>query len=465
MISKIKHSYKSIFTFLGLICLLYSSYCQTSLEKEISIQFENISLIASIKKISEISAINFSYNPSIIPKKTINKSFKNQSVKYILSNILSGLNISFVELSGQVILFQSDKEVSYMPMKLPQPIAGNNPVSKNSTKKSVPIVAQEKKEKPTPDPEPKPVPNDTVFVNHYDTVFLTRFDTVIQIRKDTVFIEKTIVDTLILFDSTTIFDKIYSKMPNEKKTWFSAGLLYSYQPIINYKITDSDNRLFSESLSERLSISGVRAYSVSANFNLHYNQLLVQSGIEFSQLSQQFDHINETINAYNRNDTIETYYTVQNSDTNWIYVTEPNWIETSEIIRNTAKVNVSFIQIPLMLGYNARYKNFSFELSAGVKFQVPLQNKVSVYFDTTNFNYSETNSINNLELKTRNPSYSYSVALSVNYLLNKNLCFVVRPYYCGNISSIYANREAIEQKNNYGSIAIGMRYYFFKNSR
>jgi hypothetical protein len=242
-------------------------------------------------------------------------------------------------------------------------------------------------------------------------------------------------------------------------------LSYSYQPVINYTITESDNQLFSENLNERISISGVQGYSVLAKVNAQFSRFSVQTGLGINQLTQHFEHINETFDGYNVNDTIETYYTVQNTDTNWIYVTEERWIETSEIIKNVTRIKSHSLQIPLMLGYNARVKNISFELSAGLYTEIPLQQEISVYFDTTDFPLSEENNLNNLQLKMQSPVFSYSAALSINYLLNKNLCLIVRPYYFANITSFYRKGEPLQQKNSYASIYVGLRYYFMKNPK
>jgi hypothetical protein len=242
--------------------------------------------------------------------------------------------------------------------------------------------------------------------------------------------------------------------------WLSSELLYSFQPNVNYKITDADNQLFSESLSERISISKIQGYSFMATVNVQFSKFSLQTGLGINQMVQEFEHINESLGGYNFNDTIETYYTIQDTDTNWIYVTEEKWIETSEIIRNVTQVKSQSLQIPLILGYNARVKNFNFELSGGLHVGIPLQREISVYFDTTNFALNEENNINNLKLKTRSPSFSYSVSFSVNYLLNKNLCIVVRPYYFANITSIYQKGEPLQQKNNYLSVYFGLKYYF-----
>ena len=194
--------------------------------------------------------------------------------------------------------------------------------------------------------------------------------------------------------------------------------------------------------------------------NAQFSRFSLKTGLGLNQLTQHFEHINESFGGYYINDTIETYYTVQDTDTNWIYVTEEKWIETSEIIRNITKVKSQSLQIPLILGYNARVKNFNFELSGGLHVGIPLHREISVYFDTTNFALNEENNINNLTLKTRSVVFSYSVSLSINYLLNKNLCFVVRPYYFSNITSAYKKGEPLQQKNSYLSIYFGLKYYF-----
>ena len=456
MIFRQKISLKLLLTCISLFFFAGFAHSQSNLERKIDVQFENTSLVNAIKTVSTLSEVNFTYDPSIIPGKTINRSFHDQSVKYILTDILSGLEISFVELSGQIILYRSDEGLGFLPGKIielsPEEPPAEEPLHIKTTvlppKKTVAPIA------------------DTIFIHHYDTVYLIRHDTIIQIQTDTLVVETIKVDTVILQDTATIFDKIYlNQVKGNHKAWFSSELLFSYQPDINYTITDDDNQLFSESLSERITISKVQGYSIMANMNAQFSRFSIQTGLGINQLSQHFEHINESFGGFTKNDTIETYYTIQNTDTNWIYVTEEKYIETSELIKNVSKVNSQSLVIPLMLGYSARVKNISFELCGGFYAEIPLQREISVYFDTTNFAMSEEYNIDNLRLKTRNLSFSYSASLSINYLLDKDLCFVVRPYYYANITSLYRKGEAIQQKNNYAGIYVGLRYYFMRNDK
>ena len=449
MISRHKISVKLILTFFCLFLMVGFVHSQSNLEKKINVQFKNTSLVRAIKIISELSEVNFTYNPSIIPDKPLNKSFQDKSIKYILNDILSGLEISFVEISGQIILYRSDEEFGFIPKRVIE-LQLDSITAEEKLSGETPLYPG----KMTVTPEP-----DTIVLHHYHTAYVR--DTVVQIQKDTLIVETLRVDTIIKPDTVTIFDQIYSgQVKISKRPWLSAELLYSYQPVINYKITDSDNQLFSETLSERINISKVQGYSAMALLNVQFSHLSVQTGLGINQLTQHFEHINESFGGYNINDTIETYYTIQDADTNWIYVTEERWIETSEIIKNTSYVKSHSLQIPLILGYSTRIKNFSFELCAGFHTEIPLQREISVYFDTTNFSLSEENNINNLQLKTRNVSFSYSASLSINYLVNKNLCFVVRPYYYANITSLYRKGEPLQQKNSCLSIYFGLKYYF-----
>jgi hypothetical protein len=459
MISKQKILLKLILTCISLFFFAEFVHPQSNLEKKIDVQFENTNLVSAIKIVSTLSEVNFTYNPSIIPGKTITGSFQDQSIKYILADILSGLEISFVELSGQIILYRPDEGFGFLPKRIAE-LSQDTLPAKELPQIKIPVFPPKKTETETAD---------TIFIHHYDTVYFVKHDTIVRIQKDTLVVEIIKTDTIILQDTATVFDKIYlNQAKKNHDAWFSAELSFSYQPNINYTITDDDNQLFSESLSERIKISKVQGYSIMAQLNAQFSRFSVQTGLGINQLTQHFEHINESFGGYNVNDTIETYYTLQNTDTNWVYVTEERWIETSEIIKNTTKVNSQSLHIPLILGYSIRVKNFSFELGAGFHTEIPLQREISVYFDTTNFSMSEEYDINNLRLKIRSLSFSYSASLSINYLLNKNLCFVIRPYYYANITSFYRKGEPLQQKNSYLSIYLGLRYYFrtnYKNRR
>lgn len=456
MILRPKFRLKLFFTCFGFCFLISFAHSQSKLDNKITVLCKNTSLINAIKSISKEGDINFTFDPSIIPNKTIFKSYQEKSVRFILNDILSGLEISFVELSGQVILYRSDEGFGFLPKKVSEPIEDSVVVEEVPKKKASP-QPPEKKSQQMPD---------TIVINHYDTIIEVRHDTVVLIQKDTIIIEILKIDTIVLLDTSTIYDRIYNPIDQNKyKPWFSTVLLYSFQPIINYSITDTDNQLFAENLSERINISKVQGNSILAKVNAQFSRFSVQTGLGIHQLTQNFEHINESFDGYFRNDTIETYYTLQNTDTNWIYVTEENWVETSEIIRNNSMVNSYSLLIPLHFGYNARIKKFNFELSAGIITEIPLQQEISVFFDTTGLDFGVENEINNLNLKTQLPSFSYSVSLSINYLLNKNLCLVVRPYYYSNINSFYSKGQPLQQKNSCASVFIGLKYFFMNNNK
>lgn len=426
-------------------------YTQSLLQKKISVEVENTSIVNAIKQIGEVSEINFTYNPSILPNKLISASYSNKSINYILYTILDQYNIGFDELSGQIILYRVLKKI------------GNKIGKVQSDKNLLETGSSINLEKRVYEGTFIDTNNfsedyiDTVFVNVYDTVFLT--DTVTLVKTETV----VQIDTVMLIrpDNSTIFDDIYNSPPNFKsKPWISIDLLGSYQFSVSENITTNEALQYNNEISGHISASNTKGYSFLAKVNFQFSNFSIQTGLGYNSIFQDFEFIDRVKGGYFEKYIADSIYTVNNTqDTTWQYFEKERWIETMEIFKTNSSINHNYLQLPLLLGYSINYKKFTFDINAGVFAELPLNRNQYVFFDTVN---TDRLNVDTLVLTTQKPGFSMFVSLSASYLIAKNLSLVVQPYYYMNLQSVYSNKYAFNQRYSYPSLYIGVRYYFNK---
>ncbi|MBO3699952.1 carboxypeptidase-like regulatory domain-containing protein [Roseivirga sp. E12] len=98
-----------------LVSILFLSFYQLSaqdpsesaLDDVISIQFNNVSIVSSLRQLDRLSGVNFSYNSNIIPRDVkIAKAYRDAPIRTILTEILSEANLYFREVGSTVIILK-----------------------------------------------------------------------------------------------------------------------------------------------------------------------------------------------------------------------------------------------------------------------------------------------------------------------------------------------------------------------
>ncbi len=79
----------------------------TVLDELVSVEFNGASIPAVLRQIDRLSAVNFSYNSSLIPRDVkISETYSETSVRTILTEVLSKVNLYFREVNGTVIILK-----------------------------------------------------------------------------------------------------------------------------------------------------------------------------------------------------------------------------------------------------------------------------------------------------------------------------------------------------------------------
>ncbi|MDA3894076.1 MAG: hypothetical protein PF517_20650 [Salinivirgaceae bacterium] len=431
------------------IVVINAAHAQSVLQQKIDVDIKNSSLVNSIKTISEISKVNFTYDPAILPEEQVTIFFIDQSLGTILNSILSPFNIGFDELSGQIILYKA-------PNMLETRSANLNLIGFNNGQGLIinkPLIMPDEPVKEMGlDIISSGNQIDTVFVNIHDTVFKT--DTITLLKMDTILK----IDSIFVEDITSIFDDIYAKKDTlELKPWISIDLLASFQPKILGVSNIEKLGNFMKTDSSYSSLTNKTGYSFMGKVNFQFSHFTIQTGLGYNSMQQEFSVINETQGGYFTSYVKESYYTsIQSQDTIWQHIMAEKWVETYENEKTTATVQYNYLQLPIFMQYSYRLKDISLGISSGIILEIPLK---SANNQITFFN-NQNESFDTLQLETQTPNYSFLFSLTANYLLNKNLSLQIQPYFYSNLSSIHKNDYWLDQKLWYASVYVGFRYYF-----
>ncbi len=212
--------------------------------------------------------------------------------------------------------------------------------------------------------------------------------------------------------------------------------------------------------------------SIELNVKFHINNWFIQSGLAYAEygenrtFSQKLE-MHDT-SGYSKME-VKEYYTydstgifvdpsgvivimydaVQHSDTSYKWITEDSLYYEHLAIQ--AENRYRYIEIPLMLGYEFRFKNLGLQLSTGVSFGFRV-NSTGKFLDAQN---------NLVDITPDNSPYTnqmmnYILTVGVNYHLNRRLSVSVQPTYKTNINTLFAGDNSTRY-NHYG-VNMGINY-------
>ncbi len=339
---------------------------QVNLQKKISGSFNNVSLDYALRKIASQANVKFSYNPELIQSsRRVTFHYSRQTLQEVLKQIINDPSVSYREMGNQIVLFRPD-----------------DAVAKTETTK---IISPDKVVLPTK--------------KNPDTVYVYRSDTLTYLRRDTVYKTNTVLrtDTLRLVD--TVFIEKHKtqeagqnlKNPFENNSLkrqkffenngFFTGIYFGTLPG-QIKFEKTDNPEYYSLMKQAVS-SGSRNYTLGVFAGYDYYKVGIYTGLGFLRSNEHFEYsfIKETGGFY-KTDTVETYYTLLNSDTTWYYLTDSSWIQKETNQFDYKNQNTyTYLDIPLNLKFRF-YQSGSFSLYAlaGMNAQI-LLNSNALYID------------------------------------------------------------------------------------
>ncbi|MBI4944793.1 MAG: hypothetical protein HY840_00170 [Bacteroidetes bacterium] len=259
-----------------------------------------------------------------------------------------------------------------------------------------------------------------------------------------------------------------------------------WMPMINQSSFTSKNTEFDSYVKMRKNQTS-QAFSFpsfGASVNFSYKNWIFQVGLAYTQLTEKI-RVPNTVTYGNPHSTIYNShhgYFINDSigflnldsllgpnhDTVWIYIPYPRWnvVNSSLIIDSYDSANVatykeiinkySYLEIPVMAGYQVKNNKFSFALKGGIAFG---------FLMSANGKTISPSGYNSLNLENTNlpfvqTNFTLLFGFGINYHLTYKLAIFGEPVIRKNLNSMFENRLKITQKFQSGGVKFGVRYIF-----
>ena len=325
--------------------------------------------------------------------------------------------------------------------------------------------------------------NDTLFI--YETIHITA-DNNNNNSQDTILAEQDTTNyyeylsrgfinptSFVFRKKQTLFNKIITfpdYTTNISTSIFNLSLLNANSN------TDMDfNDLLNNSLSPRYGVS------IGNSIELSKKNILLETGYAYTVLFEKFNFYKELIDI----DTSSYYkiFDVSNwkvdtilflnldslliGDTVWMQYLDSTLITTQDSTFATDYDTItqtynydenntySYIDIPIIFGYDFSYKKFIFSVKAGIIGSFPVRTSGKSFSYLNGFEAKNINEI----LNFRKIFFSTYTALGIKYRLGNHFGFYIEPFLRYPITHTYKNYTISRKYYSYG-IKFGCQFYF-----
>lgn len=340
---------KGCFLLVTVFFIFISTFAQEQkpLDKKLTIVKEQISVIDLLNHIEENSSVYFSYSPDSFQGEFLKVNFIDRKVSYILDLVLKP-EYTFVLNGKEIIIYKNrdyeEKEEAERSEELPN---AEKAIAEESEGNS---QAQD-------------------FRVKYDTVYVTTHDTIIQtdtvsvrdtiIVRDTVYMKKAIKKPYkdgAIFRNTTLSDI------QNKKYYFE---IFAGPGFETNTFTGSNSELVDLYESAYENIPSIEAGITAGR---HFGSFLLEAGLGIRQVREDFSYTYSVpSDAYYEIDTVDSYYTIENQDTTWYYVTDSTLQTEPGKDENYSNRNYyTYLNIPITVGYKLAVGNVITHLKMGI---------------------------------------------------------------------------------------------------
>ncbi|MCF8232475.1 MAG: hypothetical protein K9J27_09835 [Bacteroidales bacterium] len=417
-----------------------AAFAQTNpTDQKLSIVEEKIGVIELLKKIENNSAVYFSYSPDFFEGDFVQVKFLDRSIEYILDQLLNP-EYKYVVKGREVVIYKNRYyRESETQQSSEQPTVTHEKTTKDTAATEI-----------TKEREPPEV--------HYDTVFLTRYDTISTI--DTMMVR----DTVIIRD--TVYVKKAVKKPYKNSSIFKNTTLedlrnkdnylevYAGPVFNNFEFTDANSRLIS--LTEKAYASRP-SYEAGLMAGRHFNPFLVEVGLGLRYITEDFVYTySRPSESYYEVDTLDSYYTIQNQDTTWYYITDSTLHSIPGRSEQYQNINhFTFLDVPVSVGYRFNVGNLAAHLKVGIVNSF-LVDEGGYYIDRGEFN--PVGKYRNAEMN----SYvmSGSVSAGVVYYLNDFIAVSGNIHFRKTFAPLFKEKIPVSRNYTYTTGSLGIRYLF-----
>lgn len=324
------------------VFLLHSLALAQSLDKtKLNIVHEKISMTDLLQDIEEQTGFYFSFSPDDFKDRFLKVQFIDRSLSYILEQIFED-QFAYLKNGAEIIVFKNRT-----------PEEGDTP---------------EITDEASPDPVAE---EENIHARE-----IVRIDTVYKVLRDTLFLK----DTVFITDTVVVRDTIYKqkvvKNAHRNNISFKNTLIDDnrpafyldayYAPVIGSTVYGGSNEelssIYSGAFEDRVS------FAAGLNGGVVKNGFIAETGLAIRKVRNSLNYtFNKPEESFYEIDTLDSYYTVADSDTTWFFVTDsslqviPGY---NEFYQNTNEY--TFLDIPFNLGYQLNINRFDLEFRAGI---------------------------------------------------------------------------------------------------
>ncbi|PLX04412.1 MAG: hypothetical protein C0595_03390 [Marinilabiliales bacterium] len=398
-----------------------NGFSQTSENNLVNFSVDNIPISSALYQLSLQCGYDISYDASDSSlQQLISISARDELALDIYRKLLQNTNHSFKQIDNLIVVFSPGDKVED---------------SLNSEDESSYLLAVENSVIP-----------DTVFIS--DTIFRTKTDTLLITRTDTL----RIVDTVFIVKPGRDKIKQIKKNNNElitkkvpRKNGWSGEFFVS--PMAS-----------TFSLSEENSPLKFRNFSIGADLTKIIDNLNISVGIKLNHFADNYN--NEYLiqeGGYYQTDTLDIYYTIQDADTSWYYVTDSSWLPVDNHQYNyNIKNRIGYFDIGLSATYDF-YSIGKSRIFAGLG----LNSGFLIYRSGTAIRNKDTEpqGVNFADLEFDNVVFSAQAKIGLKYQINKIVDFKTELYYFQSFDDAVSNFPYNNKLNGVG-LKFALLYYF-----
>ena len=423
------------------LCLFFSGFllfpslrAQNGFERRISFQANDEMLRSVLDRLASEQNISFSYNPG-------EKSFdapltyktSNTPLQTVLKEILAHSGHDFRLIGGQIVIYSVSAEI---PAMQPQPVIEPQPLT---VPESTPDTFQTEVLVPV---------RDTIFLR--DTII--RVDTLIL--RDTIVVEKEVPRAVRPERPSPLREDMFRFEP-DRNNGLSLMPFYKHMIAFNQIQTAEGNDELLRLTEEAESLSWLNQ-SIGLDARLSRNSWHITSGLKCTRFTNRFNYEYELFEGgFFRTDTIDSYYTLPQTDTIWHYVTDSTWMPLISREFNYNRVNrLAYFEIPVLIGYNIFTDvNWRFWLNAGINIGI-LTGKNGVAIQDT----GEYPGIDFEDLDFKPVVLSYAFAAGVRYRINEWVDASAELVYRQHLNTIIRDYP-LDKRIGAAGLRLGIVYY------
>ncbi len=261
------------------------------------------------------------------------------------------------------------------------------------------------------------------------------------------------------------------------KQRYSSQLEIFAGPNIAYNNLEVNDPTYNEHTSLRLENEDPKlSYHLGINYKTYYEKWFISLGINYHRIEDRATYslptididsamssymvfrttYNQAIVGYvqNPNDTSSLLPIIElqvSQDTS--FVNEVYYDSTKSVKRYSYTNSYSFIEVPLMIGREFRYKHFVFDIAGGISWQRLIKYQVNI----PDMDNNQLLDLNQTETILVHNTFNGILGLGVGYQLNEGYVLFARPDIRYNLNSMFEKDYPVSQKYLQLRISIGMR--------